>query len=181
LRTFLRDELVGFLEAVDAALDQPLEVVIIGGAAAAVHYGIELGTHDIDTWTNVQEELAKAVEQARAGTGLPLPFAKSGVADGPYDFESRLERALPHLQRLVVKVPEKHDLALMKVVRGYEHDLDGIEAIHRRSPLDLQTLLQRYRDEMGAVVGDPRKLRGQLLALVGRLFPDQVDAVAHEL
>lgn len=80
----------------------------------------------------------------------------------------------------MVQVPEKHDLALMKVIRGYEHDLDGIEAIHRRSPLDLETLLQRYRDEMGAVVGDPRRLRGQLLALVGRLFPERADAVARQ-
>jgi len=166
---------------VDAALGRQVGVVIIGGAAAAVHYGIDLGTHDIDTWTSIQEELARAVEQARTGTGLPLPFAKSGVADGPYDFESRLERALPHLQRLVVQVPEKHDQALMKVIRGYEHDLDGIEAIHRRSPLELETLLKRYRDEMGAVVGAPRRLRGQLLALVDRLFPERVEAVARQL
>jgi hypothetical protein len=78
MRTFLRDELVLFLEAVDAALGKRLGVVIIGGAAAAIHYGIELGTHDIDTWTNIQEELARAVEQARTGSGLSLPFAKSG-------------------------------------------------------------------------------------------------------
>lgn len=181
MRTFLRDELVRFLEAVDAALERPIDIVVIGGAAAAVQYGVEDGTHDIDTWTNVEEELARAVEQARRSTGLSLPFAKSGVADGPYEFESRLERALPHLRRLVVKVPERHDLALMKVIRGYEHDLDGIEAMHRRSPLELDVLLERYSHEMGAVVTDPRRLRGQLLALIGRLFPERVDAVARQL
>ena len=38
----------------------------------------------------------------------------------------------------------------MKVLRGDEHDLEAIEAMHRRSPFDLATLVKRYRDEMGA-------------------------------
>jgi len=87
----------------------------------------------------------------------------------------------PHLERLAVKVPEKHDLVLMKVVRGDEHDLQAIEAIHQRSPLDLETLLDRYQGEMGAAIIDPRRLKGHVLTLVERLFPEQLDIVEARL
>ena len=181
MRLYLRAEIVRFLAAVDHALRRRVEVVIIGGAAAAVQYGFDKGTRDIDTWTTVQRELAVAVEQAREATGLAVPFAKSGIADGPFELEARLRRALPRLRRLRVLVPERHDLVLMKVVRGYEHDLEAIEAIHRRSPLDLNVLLTRYQEEMGAVVISPVRLRGNFLTLVERLFPDELDEVAGHL
>jgi hypothetical protein len=110
-----------------------------------------------------------------------VPFQKSGVADGPFDLEARLRRALPRLQRLKLMVPERHDLVLMKVVRGYEHDLEAIEAIHRSSPLALEVLLRRYQREMSAVVISPMRLRGNFLTMVERLFPDELDAVVERL
>ncbi len=181
MRVYTPDELRRFLEAVDGALHGQAEVVVIGGAAAALEYGVATGTRDIDTWTRVQNELMVAVERARQATGLAVPFAQSGVADAPEDFESRLERALPHLRRLAVMVPEKHDLVLMKVLRGDEHDLQAIEAIHQRSPLDLGILLDRYEGEMGAAIIDPRRLKGHVLTMVERLFPEQLDAVEKRL
>jgi len=181
VRLFLRAEIERFLVAVDRALRRRVEVVIIGGAAAAVQYGFDKGTRDIDTWTTVPRDLAAAVRQAHQSTGLAVPFQKSGVADGPFDLEARLRRALPRLRRLRVMVPERHDLVLMKTVRGYEHDLEAIEAIHRRSPLKLEVLLTRYEEEMGAVVTSPVRLRGNLLTLVERLFPDELDDVAERL
>jgi hypothetical protein len=181
MRVYTPDELRRFLKAVDGALHGREEVVVIGGAAAALEYGVATGTRDIDTWTRLQNELLVAIDRARQETGLAVPFAKSGVADGPEDFESRLERALPHLKRLAVMVPEKHDLVLMKVLRGDEHDLQAIEAIHQRSPLDLGVLLDRYQGEMGATIIDPRRLKGQVLTMVERLFPKQLSAVETQL
>jgi len=67
--------------------------VVIGGTAAAIQYGARTGTRDIDTWSAVDAELTAAVARARTTTGLEIPFGKSGVADGPHDFESRLTRA----------------------------------------------------------------------------------------
>ena len=181
MRVYTPDELRRFLEGVDGALHGKAEVVVIGGAAAAIEYGVATGTRDIDTWTTVQKDLAIAVERARQVTGLAVPFAQSGVADGPADFESRLERALPHLGRLTVMVPEKHDLVLMKALRGDEHDLQAIEAIHQRAPLDLGILLDRYQGEMGAAIIDPRRLKGHVLTMVERLFPEQLDMVEKRL
>jgi len=78
-------------------------------------------------------------------------------------------------------IPEKHDLVLMKVMRGDEHDLQAIEAIHQSSPLALATLVQRYEDEMGAAIIDPARLRGHFLTLVERLFPGELDVVDQRL
>jgi hypothetical protein len=181
MRVYTPRELRRFLAAVDRAIEHPVEVVIIGGAAAALGYGVTSGTRDIDTWTRVREDLAVAARRARQAAGLPVPLAQSAVADGPHDFESRLERSLPRLRRLRVMVPEKHDLVLMKVLRGDEHDLQAIEAIHRRSPLDLSILVRRYREEMSATIIDPGRLRGQFLAMVERLFPEYVDETARRL
>jgi hypothetical protein len=110
-----------------------------------------------------------------------MPFEQSGVADGPYDFEDRLLRAMPRLTRLTVLVPDRHDLALMKTVRGDQADFAKLQAIHERKPFDLSVLLERYQQEMSHVVIDPRRLRGNFLALVESLFPEAVTLVEKAL
>lgn len=167
--------------AVDVALTEAAEVVIIGGTAGVLRYGVNRATHDIDTMNTIREHLAAAAEVARQATGLPVPLQQSGVADAPYEYESRLERVMPQLARLRVLVPEKHDLVLMKTMRADEHDIDAIAEIHAHSPLDLDTLVQRFRSEMNAAISDPGRLRGNFLAVVERLFPDTVDRVERTL
>jgi len=181
MNRFGADDIRAFLTAVDAALEQRARIIVIGGSAAALELGIERRTQDIDTWTSVDADLARAVAAAREQTGLIIPFGQSGVADGPHDFEDRLLRVMPELGRLEVFVPEKHDLVLMKVVRGYEHDLETIEAIHRQSSLDLLVLVDRYNDEMGAVVIEPSRLRSNILVMVERLFPEKLKDVERQL
>jgi len=181
MRVYTPTELRRYLAAMDQALERPTEVVVIGGAAAAIEYGVASGTRDIDTWTRVHEALAVAADRARQTTKLGVPFAQSGVADGPHDFESRLERTLPRLRRLQVMVPEKHDLVLMKVLRGDEHDLQAIEAIHERSPLDPSILVGRFQDEMGATIIARGRLKGQFLTMIERLFPTDLDGIERRL
>ena len=86
----------------------------------------------------------------------------------------------PHFDRLRVLVPEKHDLVLMKAIRGYEHDFQAIAEIHAHSPLDVETLVRRFQDEM-TPIGDPARIRGNVVALVERLFPDAAEDVARRL
>ena len=181
MRYYVRAEIERFLRAVDRALGRRATIIVIGGGAAALKYRIDDPTTDIDTFNALGADLRRAIEAARKATGLPMPFEQSGVADGPYDFEDRLLRALPSLMRLTVVVPERHDLALMKTVRGDQADFAKLEAIHERTPLDLSVLLQRYEEEMGHVVIDPRRLRGNFLALVESLFPDAATLVKKAL
>ena len=180
MRSYLKAELEQFLRAVDASLDGPVDVILIGGAAAALHYGATRPTRDIDTWNAIHEELARAALRARASTGFDVPVQQSRVADAPCDFETRLERVLGDLARLAVFVPERHDLVLMKAVRAYEHDLEVIAEIDARFPLDLETLVTRWETEM-TPIGDPLRIRGNFLAVVERVFPDAVDRLAERL
>lgn len=53
MRTFSAAELSRFLAAVDEVLEERVEVVVIGGAAAAIQYGVAVATTDIDTWSVV--------------------------------------------------------------------------------------------------------------------------------
>jgi hypothetical protein len=181
MRYYVRAEIERFLRAVDVALKRPATIVVIGGGAAALKYRIDDPTTDIDTFNALGADLRRAIAVARKATGLAMPFEQSGVADGPYGFEDRLLRAMPRLDRLSVLVPERHDLALMKTVRGDQADFASLQAIHARRPFDLSLLLQRYEEEMGHVVIDPRRLRGNFLALVESLFPEAVPLVEKAL
>jgi hypothetical protein len=181
VRYYVRTEIERFLRAVDLALKRPATIILIGGGAAAVKYRIDDPTTDIDTFNVLGTDLRHAIDTARKATGLPVPFEQSGVADGPYDFEDRLLRAMPSLARLTILVPERHDLALMKTVRGDQADFAKLRAIHARNPLDLSVLLQRYEHEMSHVVIDPRRLKGNFLALVESLFPEAATLVEKAL
>jgi hypothetical protein len=174
VRYYVRAEIERFLRAVDRALKRPATIVVIGGGAAALKYRIDDPTMDIDTFNALGADLRRAIDAARKVTGLAMPFEQSGVADGPYGFEDRLLRVMPRLARLTVLVPERHDLALMKTVRGDQADFAKLQAIHDRKPFDLSVLVRRYEEEMGHVVIEPRRLRGNFLALVESLFPEAV-------
>ena len=177
MRYYVRAEIERFLRAVNRALKRPATVIIIGGSAAAVKYRIDDPTTDIDTFNALGTDLRRAIDAARKATGLAMPFEQSGVADGPYGFEDRLLRAMPRLSRLTVLVPERHDLALMKTIRGDQADFAKLHAIHERKPFDLSALLSRYVEEMDHVITDPRRLRANFLALVESLFPEAVTLV----
>lgn len=181
MRYYVRSEIERFLRAVDKALKRRATIIVIGGGAAAVKYRVDDPTTDIDTFNALGADLRRAIDAARKATGMPMPFEQSGVADGPYGFEDRLLRALPNLVRLSVLVPERHDLALMKTLRGDQADFAKLQAIHDRTPFDLSVLLQRYEQEMGHVVIDPRSLRGNFLALVESLFPEAATLVRKAL
>lgn len=179
--TFLTIELSAFITALDAAVSQPYDIVIIGGAAAALHYGVTQATRDIDTWTNIDAELARAAQSAREATGLEVPLRRSGIADGPYFLEDRLERILPALERLAVFVPERHDLALMKALRADEHDLAAMEELHAQAPMDAQLLLDRFKTEMSHTIIEPMRRRDLFLAMMERLFPERIAQIEADV
>ena len=129
-RKYTREELVKFVRSMDRVIEEPTEILVIGGAAAALKDGATASTKDIDTWHAVPRAVARAAAEARAETGLPVPIEKAGVSDGPYHYEDRIQTVSMRLKKLRILVPERHDLALMKVVRGDRHDEDMIAEIH---------------------------------------------------
>lgn len=171
LRRHGRADIERFLTALDAAIDEPTAVLVIGGAAAIIHYGAESPTHDIDTFQRLSPALERAAATAAERTGLDIPVSFAAVADAPHDFEDRLEPVTElGLKKLAIYVPERHDLALMKTVRGYEHDIAVIAELHGKQPFDLGVLKTRFRDEMSHVIKDPRSLRINFVLVVERLY-----------
>ncbi len=72
MEDFGAKEIVRFLTAVDANLAAPARMVIIGGGAAALAFGIASTTEDLDTENTLSKALLRAVAAAQTETGLDL-------------------------------------------------------------------------------------------------------------
>lgn len=166
---FAAPELRRFFTAVDANLSSPAMIAVLGGGAIAL-YGVSSGTTDIDTWNTLTQPLEDAIARARVVTGLNIPVKPVGVAGVPQDFEDRWRREPGPWTHLMVLKPEPHDLALSKADRGVEHDFAGIEALHGVEPLDLETLVTRYINEMGELVGDRAQRDVKFILMIERLY-----------
>ena len=181
MRKFHRDELTRFLESVDKHLSVSRSIVLIGGAAAALAYGITRVTTDIDTIGAIAE-LEGVLRSARLDTGLDVPFQSVGIFDAPYHYEDRLIPLDLQLEKLQVIVPERHDLALMKVVRGQDNDLEAIQQMAERVGLDEATLVDRFKNEMTPAIGRPEHLRANFLSVIEMLYGErEADRVNSEL
>lgn len=177
MKQFLPEELIQFLQKTDELLTADCALIIIGGAAASLAYGATRTTTDIDLATEPPKHLQAALELARTETGISIPVSYVGLHEPPYAFEDRLTvLKSPVLNKLHLYVPERHDLALMKMVRGYENDIQAIEEIHQTYPLKFEILIERFMDEMTQVRGNPSYIRLNFLLMVEALFsPEEVE------
>jgi hypothetical protein len=168
--TFNKEEILSFLSAVDNELTAKTRIILIGGAAAILAFGIHRGSIDIDTYNRI-DHLQKAIDLASKKTGLKIGFSKSTVAFAPEYFEERLLAYTGgDFKHLDIWVPESHDFAMMKMTRLLTRDLEDIEDIHKIMPLDPEKLFGLYRDEMSHYVGSLELLEGNYLHVVDTLF-----------
>lgn len=182
MKLYTKNDLLVFLRAVDKHMSEEFKLVVIGGSAATLAFRSSKSTKDIDTF-NDPSPIERACAAARDDTGLDVPLEMAGVADAPYEYESRLQRLkVPGLKWLKIWVPEKHDLALMKIIRGYENDLMTVKELKQRQGLDLEVLLKRFRKEMGHIIHDPDRLRLNLLSAIEFAFgPEEAKHAAKRL
>lgn len=140
-----RSDLVAFLRAVDARVTRPGRIRLIGGAVVSLAYASSYQTRDLDyAWAD--REVDEAI-RAVAAAWPDLPVRQTGMYFAPHDYEDRLETLqIPGLQQLRVEIPERHDLAIMKIARGLERDLDPLLEMQADEPFELETLVQRYDD-----------------------------------
>lgn len=169
------------LRLVDVELEERHELVIVGGAAIGLRYTKEHLTTDIDSVTSpVDRRLWAAIERACLAMqrieGLPKSpiVSNSGVFDPPEDWESRQRTLALGFKHLVVRVPERHDIAISKVSRGMGRDYAALRAMHAVKPFRLTTLTERYEEARRVRVGDPWRFKENFLVLVAELFGDDV-------
>lgn len=174
MKTFITSEIETFLKAVDRHLPSPFEIIVIGGAAAALAYKVIDYTKDIDTFGGRSlEPIMEACKKASKETGLTIPIAPAAVADGPYHFEDRLVKVkISGLQKLSVCVPEVHDLTLMKCMRANDNDRETVKQLKENHGLNLDLLIKRFKEEMTHVVGNKSSIRLNFLATVETAFGD---------
>lgn len=173
MKLYAKEEIEGFLLAIDENLNRPFELIIIGGTAAALGYRVTRFTKDIDT-VNRTDGIQAAYELAKLKTGLNIPLGPARIEDGPYNYGLRLiEHLIEGLKKLRIRIPERHDLVLMKTVRGYQHDIETAREIHNQYPLSDQTLIQLMKTEMTQVTGDPSRLLENFYALIEAVFGEE--------
>ncbi|MBI3855624.1 MAG: hypothetical protein HY293_08025 [Planctomycetes bacterium] len=172
MKRFTREDLHSYLKALDGHASEASTLVIIGGAAAILSYGAQGGTIDIDTANSVAA-LGEAAEAAGRETGLAIPLGRASVFDAPCGYESRLQRLkLPGLRHLRVLLPEKHDWALMKVVRFEDKDAEHIKTAAAAVGFDRKILEERFLSEMTQVM--PReRLIIRFLAMMEELYGEE--------
>lgn len=183
MNQFRSNEIETFLRAVDRHLTDSIEIRIIGGAAAVLSFGLQSATMDIDLksitapdfdTTTSTTRFEGACEAARKETGLDIPVASVGIWDAPYAFESRFTPApLRGLKKLSILVPEKHDWALMKIVRLDAKDIAHIKEAHGLAGFDRQLFLQRFITEM-THVSPSKRLGRYFLTMMEELFGAEV-------
>jgi hypothetical protein len=94
-----------------------------------------------------------------------------GVWEAPWDYEDRVEQvSIPGLRYLHVIVPSRYDLAVMKLRRGVESDIEGIMEMHRVIPLDRGTLVDFYVRVDG--IGERRSADITFCAGLSAIFGD---------
>ena len=172
---FPSSSLLAFLRLIDEELAGRADILVIGGAAIAIAYsGWIHVTADIDVLDVEGSDFWAACDRVRRKTPRSIPISRTTVATTPHEYAERRVRVTgSEFKRLRLHVPERHDLAIMKVARGLDHDLASIAEIHERHPFDLDVLIARYRETVPYLIGvDPKHFTWAFLGLVSRIFGD---------
>jgi hypothetical protein len=152
-RTFLLD--------LDAAVQESVVLVCLGGFAVTLHYGLVRPTGDIDVCEVVPRTAIPAIlalggvnSDLHRRHGVHLQMAR--VAQLPYQYDDRLSPAFAGaFQRLQLFVLDAYDLALSKIERNADQDVEDVKHLARAVPLDLDVLRDRYRAELRPYLGQP--------------------------
>jgi hypothetical protein len=143
---FSRLNTIAFLRVVDAQITRPGVVCLVGGAAIGLAYVSSYKTRDVDyVWAD--REVHEAIREISASRPDLIPAMHTGVYFAPDTYEDRLEfLGVPGLKRLRVAIPERHDLAIMKITRGFERDIGAVVEMHSCAELDFRVLVERYAE-----------------------------------
>ena len=160
-----------FLDEIDDLASEDIELHCIGGFAVGLRYKLNRPTGDIDV---VEARPARLkpwlVETAGAGSALhkkhKVYLQVVTVASMPEDYEARLTQLFANrFKRLRVFVPDPYDLALSKLTRNSDIDMEDVKHLARACQLDLDRLADRYRTEVRPIVIGPAERHDATLRL----------------
>ena len=159
-----------FLDDVDAAATEDFMLHCIGGFAVSLYYGLSRPTGDLD----VVEVAANAArwldETAGRGSALhrkhKLYIQVITVATLPSSYSDRLTEMFGGaFHRLRLFVLDPYDLALSKLSRNLELDLEDVKHLAKVQDFDLDLLESRYHQELRPFAIGPVERHDQTLRL----------------
>jgi serine/threonine protein kinase len=165
-RGYGREQLVAFLSEIDEMLDGPAPMEIVGGAAALLAYGAASPTSDINTFSALDQR----IEQVIPLTTQRIPIRLSKRPRPPFDYEERRQRLSLGMRNLVLWVPDRHDLLLMKMLRASDRDVQAIEEMHRARAFNLEQIVERYNNEIGLAISSDEASYRRLQQVIEVLF-----------
>lgn len=142
-----------FLNDLDAQLTETVDLHCAGGFAVSQCYGIGRETADLDVLSVIPRNLSGHLLKLAGYESLlhkrhRVYFQRVEVANFPDSYSSRLITVFPAYQKLQLWVLEAHDLALTKLERSSDKDLQDILHLANRGYLKKDILIERYRAEM---------------------------------
>lgn len=151
-----------FLTEIDESLEEQTKLHCIGGFVIRALYNFARETSDLDFIDCIPKGNQQRLYDL-AGKGSPL-FQKYqvyldpvGVAQMPYSYEDRLIEMFPgNFKNLRLYALDPYDLALTKLERSAQHDLEDVIHLAKIVPFDLEIFKQRYDEEMRIYLEDGR-------------------------
>jgi len=178
-----RDGLAERLNRLDEALTDPLDLILVGGAAVvALVKGAE-ATRDIDLIRTTGFDKLSRSPEGRAVIALSESLGVSARSDGfevylPERWRER-SREMSALagERIRVFVPRPEDLAVMKVFRFHAKDQADIELLTSLPDFDIDLFRTGFLDALHASIGHPRFPAQSFMMVWNVLQPDRAMTV----
>lgn len=151
-------QIARFFQELARRVDRPMEVVLTGGAAAAVEGGVR-PTVDVDfeararagrtRWPQ-RDQLAGAIASAGRATGITAHYSEdidrwSAITMGQYRARARLWR---RFGTVTVRVMDPLDFAVGKLARATGDDLRDIVAVFQRRRPSWRTAARRWGEAL---------------------------------
>jgi uncharacterized nucleotidyltransferase DUF6036 len=159
-----------FLTGIDSAAGETLALTCIGGFAISLYYGLSRATGDLDV-VEVAPNTARWLDDT-AGRNSALHrkyrlyVQVVTVATLPHSYGDRLTEMFPGaFRRLQLLVLDPYDLALTKLSRNLEVDLEDVKHLAKACKFDLELLRSRYLAELRSYLTGPIERHDQTLDL----------------
>ena len=152
-----------FFTEIDESLEEELALPCLGGFVMTILYGLDRPTADVDVLPGgsiaaTESLIGFAGQGSKLHQKYKVYLQVAGVAQVPVYYEDRLTEMFPgsfnHLRLFAL---DPYDLALSKLERNTQRDRDDVKHLARYVPLDLNTLQERYREELRPDLGNPER------------------------
>ena len=150
-----------FLHEVDGQIAESVDLHCLGGFVVSVCYGLPRPTSDVDVFKTVPSgSSGQLVQLAGQGSGLHkkhgVYLQMATIPQLPENYVDRLHQMFPDaFTHLRLWALDPYDLALSKLERNQDVDIEDAKHLARTVPLNLGTLRRRYHDELRQMLGRP--------------------------